>query len=450
VLQGSFSADAADAKILGVSEGDRLGYVQGAAAAGDVNGDGIGDLLLGAMFEDTAGEDAGAAYLVLGSVDGVTSASESDAVLRGEAVSDRAGRVASAGDVDGDGFGDFLVGAYYNDTSGEDAGAAYLIRGPVLGEFSLADADAKFLGEAAGDFAGASVASAGDVDADGHDDVAIGANLHGHAEALQAGSGYVIRGPIEGEVPLAQADLILRGEAEYDRAGLHVVGLGDTNDDGRGDVAVSAHFESSEEYRAGAVYVVDGSLEGEYDLSVASAKLLGEAELDYAGYGLARAGDINGDGFADVLVGAAYEDEGGDGAGAVYAVYGPFEGTFRLDAADAKIIGEEAGDYLSVHDGGDVNGDGLADVHVSAIGHYSLAEHTRRGFVFFGPVAGTLAVANADVTFVGEETDDRCCAIRAVGDVNADGVDDILLADDEHDGAGENAGAVYLFWGIGI
>jgi len=160
-----------------------------------VDGDGHPDLLVGARQHGAGGPGAGAgaAYLIRGPITGERSLTDADAKLVGEADGDLTFRAANAGDVDGDGLADVLVGARQNDRAGEDAGAAYLQLGPFEGTIDLAQADVTWLGEAGGDQAGRKVAGAGDVDGDGLGDLLIGAHFEGSA-ATDAGAAYLVLG----------------------------------------------------------------------------------------------------------------------------------------------------------------------------------------------------------------------------------------------------------------
>ena len=154
---------------------------------------------MGAYGDDTGGvSDAGAAYLILGSSSGISdmSLASADAKLTGETSNDRAGwDVSTAGDVNGDGYDDVLVGAHQEDTGGTDAGAAYLVLGSSSGisDMSLSSADAKLTGESADDRAGISVSSAGDVNNDGYSDVLVGA-FGEDTGGSDAGAAYLIWG----------------------------------------------------------------------------------------------------------------------------------------------------------------------------------------------------------------------------------------------------------------
>ncbi len=190
----------ADASFLGELPGDEVG--RRVAGAGDVNGDGFADLLFGASYNDQAAPDAGKAFLVLGrqSADwGMDySLSLADASFLGEGSLDQAGRrVSGAGDINDDGYADFLIGAPHSSRAAEDGGAAYLLfGGPDAGwgqDFSLTGADFIYVAEAAFDHAGFDIAPAGDMNGDGIDDFLVGAwNASEHGG--QSGQSYVILG----------------------------------------------------------------------------------------------------------------------------------------------------------------------------------------------------------------------------------------------------------------
>jgi hypothetical protein len=181
-----------------------------------------------------------------------------DAKLVGEPRTsfDLAAIVAGPGDVDGDGHDDVLVGAPNNDEGGKDAGAAYLVLGPVTGTRDLSLADAKLLGERNNDQAGASVSGAGDVDADGHDDLLVGAHANSEGGVL-AGAAYVVLGPVTGTLDLYYADAKLVGERREDYAGVSVSGAGDVDDDGHDDLLVGALSRAGAS--GGAAYLVYGA-----------------------------------------------------------------------------------------------------------------------------------------------------------------------------------------------
>ncbi len=372
-----------------------------------------------------------------------------DAKLTGEAENDCAGRsVAGAGDVDADGYDDFLVGAYGNDSGGDWAGAAYLVLGPVSGENSLSSADAAFVGEA-GDVAGEAVSGAGDVNGDGYDDILVSAE----GNDSYAGAAYLVLGPVSGELDLSDANAKLTGGAD-DHAGRSVAGAGDVNDDGYSDLLISAEGDDSGGDWAGAAYLVLGPISGENSLSSADAAFIGEAENDCAGVSVSGAGDVDGDGHNDFLVGAFENDSGGSNAGAVYLVHGPVvSGENDLGSANAKLTGEAADDHAgySVAGAGDVDADGFNDLLIGAFDNDSGGSNAGIAYLIRGPISGENSLSSADAAFVGEAANDGAGrSVAGAGDVNADNYDDLLIGAFGRDKGGSDNGAAYVVLGGGL
>ena len=165
--------------------------------------------------------------------------------------------VASAGDVNGDGFDDILIGADENDEGGDRAGQAYLVLGKASGwslDTPLSGADASFLGEDADDHAGGAVASAGDVDGDGLDEILIGATWRNQYQ----GETYLIWWRETGwalDTDLATADASFVGEDAYDYSGF-ILGSGDVNGDGYGDLLISVAYDDDGGSYAGQTYLL--------------------------------------------------------------------------------------------------------------------------------------------------------------------------------------------------
>ncbi|MCP4916248.1 MAG: hypothetical protein GY913_04940, partial [Proteobacteria bacterium] len=276
----------------------------------DLDGDGVADLVVGAWSRDTETLPmAGAVAIFYGPIQETRHWSEADAWLLGEDMADAAGwSVAFAGDTNGDGLDDLLIGAIGHDGGGPEAGAAYLVHGPVFGEVLLEDADAVLTGESAFANAGTAVASAGDVDGDGLDDLLIGAPGQDRA--------YVVLSPVEGLMDLALSDAIIDGDGTSARTGFSLAGVGDLDGDGLGDVLVGAPGGT-----AGSAVLFSGPTHGEFSLEDGALTLRGGSGAQ-TGFSVAGAGDTDGDGVPDLLLGALRDDLGGRNAGAAYLVAG--------------------------------------------------------------------------------------------------------------------------------
>ena len=364
---------------------------------------------------------------------------DADAQVTGEASGDYSGySVAAAGDVDGDGYDDIIVGARNNDDAGSSAGAAYLLYGPVTGLRDLSAADAAFDGEEQSNYAGIAVAGAGDVNGDGFDDVLVGA-MYNDDGGSYAGKAYLFYGPQSGSMT---PDAVFVGEYSDDEAGSALATAGDVNGDGYDDILIGAPENDDGASNAGKAYLFYGPLYGEYDMMDADASMVGEASSDYAGEGIAPAGDVNADGYDDVLVGAMSNDDGGSAAGKAYLLYGPLYGTIDLAQADAAFVGESSNDYAgySVSAAGDTNLDGYGDVWIGAYGRY-------RTYLLEGPLYGTIDLADANAIFTGSTGDETGHAVSGKADVNGDGYPDVLIGAPDNDDGGSGAGKVYLVFG---
>jgi len=354
----------AHTKLVGDDANDWAGYA--VAGAGDVDGDGQADLFVGATRDDTSGTDAGISFVLLGPVDGdAVLADRADAAWTGASAGEISGELSWVGDFDGDGLDDLLVGAQW---AGDNNGAAYLVFGPATSGGSLAAADLVLSGENADDEASSSLSGVGDLDGDGLNDLAVGAR-NADLDGENSGGVYVVLGGRTGSHSLASADSVLMGEGAGAEVGwgVSIAGAGDTDGDGYDDMIIGARNDSDAATNAGAAYIVQGPVaDGMWSLSLADAKLLGETADDFTGDSVGGAGDVDGDGFSDVVVGSGYSSLGAEEGGAAYVLRGPLTGTSSLADADGIIRAAAAQDRLRTRGAGDLDNDGLDDIVVTA------------------------------------------------------------------------------------
>ena len=427
---GTASVSTADAKIVGAVARRELGAV--VTGVGDTNGDGYEDVGvmsgLSNFYDPTA-----YAFLFLGPITGTLQESDADAVLTlAEGMVDLAG----AGDVNGDGYDDIIVGSPFSTSSSFVPGAAWIVYGPVSGSVDVEVVGAKLTGEVPGDFAGSSVAGIGDVDGDGFDDVLVGAPSN-DAGGSDAGMVYVVRGPVPaGGEDLADAAAKIEGVNAHHGFGKPraMASAGDVDGDGLGDVIIGDHLTGDAGPGSGAAFVFYGKdLSGTLTRFDAGARILGTAPFDAAGQYVAGVGDVNGDGYDDVAVDAPHNlriDNVGEGDldGFIYIIDGPLHGPVSLSGAAARLHGERLLDLGSVWiDGaGDVNSDGFDDVVIGVNNATVGSNFVGITYIEFGPIVGNQELSAADVRLTGEAKEDNLgWSVAGVGDTNGDGIDDV-------------------------
>jgi hypothetical protein len=438
------------------------------SSAGDVDGDGLDDILIGAYYAAGSGSGsghAGKSYLVLGaSLDSTSTISLTDAdyTFIGEEGGDNSGiAVSEAGDVDGDGLGDILIGAHQNEDGGYSAGKAYLILGASITTSTTIDlisANYSFVGESSEGLAGCALSSAGDVDGDGLDDIIIGART---ADGGASGSGriYIILGASLGDtetIDLADADYIIYGEGGDDYAGGAVSSAGDVDNDGLDDILIGAQYSNSGGSDSGKAYIILGKSLGDttvISLSDADYKFIGEEGDDRAGKSVAAAGDVDGDGLDDILIGAWFSNDYESNAGKVYLVLGSRLGdddVIDLVEADYAFVGEGPSEFAGISVAGnvDVDGDGLSDIVIGAYKNADAGTYAGKVYVITGAslmITPITVLSEADYAFLGEDGGDFAGhSVANAGDVNGDGRGDILVGAHEHTEDAGRAGKTYL------
>ncbi|WP_281018759.1 FecR domain-containing protein [Minwuia sp. IMCC3077] len=441
---------------------------------GDINGDGLDDILVGASYGSTNAQLTGEAFVLFGdsTPQFVESAGDLDLGGRGfEPYQSEASSfsifgydVAGIGDLNGDGFRDFAISArneYVRNSYG--TGEVTVVFGSANGltgdiDVSNLDGTDGFVIRA-NDYdiyaLGYSIAGEGDFNGDGFDDLIIGAPASSYGQANAAGEIYVVFGGTDGFPAINNIGdlvgsgdaIVIDGQQTFARLGESVDFAGDFDGDGFDDIIAGAPDANY----AGQAFVIFGSAapaSGTLDsLLVANGAIQIDGALagDALGHAVSGAGDVNGDGLDDVIVGSPYNDAYADGAGAAFVIFGSAARTdvdtsIDLDGSNGFVIfGRSEGDNagFSVDGGGDVNGDGLSDLIIGArnasySGNYGLGE----AYVVFGSDAGFAATLHPDAfdglngllirgpdtgTYTGHE-------VAIIGDVNGDGFDDVAVS----------------------
>jgi hypothetical protein len=404
--------------------------------AGDVDGDGVHDMIVG-------DNSASGAYILFGPVSGThTVSSLSDAWVEDTSGGSAGDAVATVPDLDGDGYDELLIGCETCDplTAGDTYGAAWLVHGPVTSGWSgdLSTADAIWRGSSSSGAFGGTLHTSTDFDADGTYDVLLG--------EPGASTAYMVLGTVTASGEAASAATATFTGDGVDELGAAVAD-GDLNGDGSVDYIIGApNYDAGFLGATGAVYVVYGPQSGTVDVTTSYDAMLSYASSTTAGYGRSvhAGGDVDGDGAVDLAVGAP---DYNTGEGMAYVHFGALSGV--IDAAAADINFSYDGFYASglgtgVHIGGDVDQDGSTDVVITAA---SSSQGTMGTYVFLGPVSSSSYLVTGASDFYGESVSLGDGSQVRIGDPNNDGFDDIVVGVPS---SSSYEGGIHLFGGRGM
>ena len=404
------------------------------------------------------------------SFNSILNASMANASFFGEHSDDESGRyITGVGDVNNDGYDDFLIAAYKNDDFGYNTGKAYLFYGGDSiwsRDTNCSNANASFYGESTSNFFGGAVSTAGDMNNDTYDDFLIAAHANDDGGVL-SGKAYLFYGGEsiwDKNTNCSNANASFYGESASNQFGGAVSTAGDVNNDEYDDFLVSATKVGvdSKTY-VGKAYLFYGGesiWESNMNCSNANASFIGESSTDHFGDVLSAAGDVNNDAYDDFLIGTDRNDEGADSAGQTYLFFGG-DSIWLTDmsctSANGSFIGqnEDESSGCSIAGAGNFNNDEYADFLIGAEGYdgneIGESNVTGRIYVFLGAPSGWKMDTNcskANLTIMGKDkTEYFGSSVAFIGDINNDGTDDILGGAYQNSDEAEKAGKVYLFVG---
>lgn len=417
-------------------DGARMGY--NAKSAGDVNGDGYVDVVVGIHSYDNGETNEGRAIVYYGSASGLSTSINWS--TEGNQVSASYGASAdSAGDVNGDGYDDVIVGAnnFSNGQAGE--GKAFVYHGSSTGLST--SASWTYENNIASSYLGSSVAGAGDINNDGYDDVLVGTV----ASYPMQGRVYLFLGSSSGLGSTPAWNITTSGAGMN---GILVNRAGDVNGDGYDDVIIgdpSETFDFVNRNREGTARVYYGSSSG-LSTGLPDWWVNGNQAEARFGFSVSTAGDVNNDGYDDVIVGSLLYDNGQTDEGRAFVYLGSSSGLSTSPVWTGESDQAYAQYGFSVSTAGDVNLDGYDDVAVGSWLYDNGQIDEGRAFVYLGSSSGV----NTTAVWTGEsdQTEAHFGTSVAGLDIRADGIDDLLLSADMYDGGQTDEGKIFLYDGV--
>ena len=408
------------------------------ACAGDVNGDGYSDVIVGGNDYENGQTDEGGAFVFHGSASGVSTTVSSTLELN-QAYSEMGYGVSSAGDVNGDGYSDILVGARYYDNGHSSEGCAAIYHGSASGISTTADIVVEI--HQAGAYLGKSVSAAGDVNGDGYSDIVVGAANFDGPESNE-GTVLVYLGSSTGIDTLTKRSIESNQASSY--FGTSVSSAGDVNGDGYADILIGARLYDNGLNAEGAAFVFMGSpaiFNRFSDYEVIDTN----QSYAYFGYDVSSAGDVNGDGFDDVIIGSPRYDNGETDEGAAYVYLGSVNGLNTTAANRWEPDSASLWYGWAVSGAGDLNGDGYADVVVTASQAFN-SNYDGFAYVYYGSSSGLGSTHDIRLDHV-QSLQYFGSSACGVGDLNGDGYDDLAIGGPLYDGTYTNEGSVTIYYG---
>ena len=419
---------------------------QSVSSAGDVNGDGYGDVVIGANLYDKGQTDEGAAFIYHGSAAGIVAVAV-DTLESNQASANFGRSVAAAGDINGDGYSDVIIGCHLYDNGQTDEGVAFVFQGSSAGIINTAIATIE--SNLASGNMGIAVASAGDNNGDGYSDVIVGANLFDNGETDE-GAVFIYNGSAA-SIRLIQATALansplnnLKTNQSLDLFGTSVAAAGDVNGDGFSDIIVGAMQFDHGEANEGAAFIFHGTASG--ISTVAADTVEGNSATAFMGAAVSSAGDVNGDGFSDIIVGAYNYNKGQTGEGIAVVYYGSVNGinTLSGDTIQSNQISARLGNTVAC--AGDINGDGYSDVIVGA----NLFDYgqTDEGIavIYYGAASGINPLLG-DTLQCNQVSANFGYSVSGAGDINGDGYSDIIIGAKYYDRGQVDEGAAFIYYG---
>ena len=408
------------------------------AAPGDIDGDGYADLAVG-VYAATDPQF----YVYYGSSSGIESDSEQIVQTTDSVSGDNlATGMLTGGDFDSDGFADVAVGATGDDDAGINAGAAYVFYGSATGLVEASETKLTASSAANYTYLGAH-AGVGDLDGDGFDDLVVGTHKSYNKEV------FAYYGSVSGLLAASEQTIASPVDSASSSYGSQVAAGGDLDGDGFDDLVVGAERDDGTDSSEGSVYVYLGSTTGVDLGSEQRVAAPAPASFDYFGAALSTGGDLNGDGYADLVIGASGNDQNGSGAGSAYIVYGSSTGlqaasTVTLTPADASA-GARFGDAVAIVP--DLDDDGFDDLVVGATQDDEVGSFAGAAYVYQGAASG-ISTGSEDKLLPSTAGSFFGYAVAGLGDMDGDGAGELAVGATSDDRIVSGGGAVYLYDGI--